>query len=237
MPNCIIIGGPARVGKTTIARKLRKHLPEYDTFSLDAYTSCEREAGRLEIWTLEDGFDATCGAFTQDQLAYIELQHTKARDIAVMNRSHGYARCLLEGGRSVICEGLYWPQSERHDLFSSRHPLANCANVLELFVVRNSPDLPAEVEVLRAVCEAQPDRWLGRQYAEQGISALLNYGRKQMAWSKTITDYCRVNGKHCVDTSGRSLEEAGGVVCSIVKGFLKKNQNHRTKLMKGAGRV
>ena len=77
---------------------------------------------------------------------------------------------------------------------------------------------------LRAVCEAQPDRWLGRRYAERGDAALASYGRLQMAWSEAMSSYCQINGKTCIDTYRLGIEKASEIACSTILEAIAKTE-------------
>lgn len=159
-PKLLIIGGPPRCGKSTLAQ---------NTATTHGVSAVSGDALRRVLASSGIGFlpiDPNTWAVNTDGF----IHACKDRDSKVANACRVYAEQFLADYRSVVVEGCLW--ADDLDQFALPIRPRNGADlfiqpeVLALHLFNNAP-LEAEQERLRAQCKEDPTSWLNRYDTKQ----------------------------------------------------------------------
>lgn len=159
-PKLLIIGGPPRCGKSTLAQNTAT-ARGISAVSGDALRRVLASAG-IDFLPINPDTWAT----NTDEF----IHACKDRDSKVANACAVYAEQLLADYRSIVVEGCLWADElERFTLPIRPRNGADYlvqAEVLAVHLFNNAP-LEAEQERLRAQCKEDPTSWLNRYTAKQ----------------------------------------------------------------------
>ena len=142
-PNIILIGGGARLGKTTFVSKLLKKLPYY-VLSTDNLKYMGQKFGVMKDESTSEDWNNSA----------IWLEKIRKRDYEVWNWTKEYIISATKSHKSLIVEGNLWPDYIIKDIEQFRN-----ANIIMLFMTDTSSE-ETIYSYLVNLKENDPYNWL-----------------------------------------------------------------------------
>lgn len=171
-----LIGGPSRAGKTTLAKRVRKHI-DGQVISAEAFHAALHEALKPE-WE-PDIFIDVINPIRDHQPVEAMVKRGRERDNAMWQFFTGY---LKEASRissdDILLDGMLWPD------FIAAFPLKHRA----VFLVDTSPDQAERLIKIRDD-DGSENNWMGEhQYSDDRIRRWVNF---DIARSQLYIDLCK----------------------------------------------
>ena len=147
MPSVILIGGIARVGKTTLVNKLLKKLPYY-TLSTDNLKAMGQKFNVM--------FDNSSSKDWVNPKKWIE--QIRSRDYEIWEWSKEYILFSIKENQSIIVEGNLWPDYIYKDIKQFERM---GAQVTSLFMIDTSSEKNAAEQLIK-LKETDSFNWLNK---------------------------------------------------------------------------
>ena len=181
--NIIVVGGPSRVGKTTLCRHLlvRPELSGFDTLRWDAFKYTMAKSFGIEEADL----------YTFEQLGDDTLEAEAHRDEIVFEAMRPYISWQLENGLDMLMEGRFRAGFD----WSFLDEVERDYKLTELHLTRTPKDIDSEIASLKEIEASDPQGgwildagWTWEAFARHHIAGVLSMQQEARENGKMLFD-------------------------------------------------
>jgi 2-phosphoglycerate kinase len=202
-----LIGGPARAGKSTLARMVRKEV-DAQVISGDALRHSLIE--QLTPEWFPELFEHTIDPFNEFETDEMKIMRLRRRDEAMWGFYWRYAEAAAKEEDDVLIDGNLWPD------FIHTFPLEHRA----VFMVDTSPDQAKRLIAIRDYQE--PNDWM--REANYSNEKIIKWAKFNLLRSRLVIDLCKKHGYPYFDIKddGMDSTQARALDYLMGRGIIKE---------------